>query len=407
MAAHVGPDAAADQIAEALRLEVGAFDAEEGWALAALARRWLRTERRDPTWLLIRLQELQEADFADPEQPGIPLDSPERREVTAVFERLPPEHRAGLFLMPSSRQVALEMLAVSSSDMASDWPALWATGDLRGLARGFAEVVEQGRAEGALAGLALSDSMLLRVHTLLGEHEDAAGSLADALTLLDRLPPDSHAAFQVLAADALASRVRGNEGSAIDASFLDLPATRWAALAIRGSNAVALAHAGDGDGAAAELDRVLVGVERAPGWAINYPLMVCDAIEALWVLERTDQLDIFEANLRTKVLEPDLRYGEVDARWAMGRVAALQGRPDEAREWFAEARRVLAEEEAVALLPAVDHDEALLELRLGAAGDPARFTALVASARAGCAHPAMAPWLDRLDALEARAAVTW
>lgn len=410
LATHVGPDAAADRIAAALRLEVGVFGAlgtEHAWALAAVARRWLDDGRRDPTWLLVRLQELQEADFADPDQPGIPLDSPERREVTAVYDRLPPEHRAGLFLQPSSRQVALKMLSVSSTDMASDWQPMWAAGDLRGLARGFQEGTEQAAAEGALTGLALFHALLLRVHTLLGGYEVAAEALTEGLALLPRLPPDSHATFQVLAAEALASRVRGNAGSAMDASFLDLPATRWAALAIRGSNAVALVHGGDADGAMAELERVLVGVERAPGWAINYPLIVCDAIEALWVLERTDHLDVLEANLRTKVLEPDLRYGEVDARWAMGRVAALRGKPDDARAWFAEARRVLTEEEAVALLPAVDHDEALMEVRLGADGDPVRFAELVATARAACAHPAMAAWLDRLDALEARAAATW
>ncbi|HMQ25228.1 MAG TPA: AAA family ATPase, partial [Acidimicrobiales bacterium] len=407
LAAHVGPDAAADQVAGALRIEVGAFTTQQRWALAVIARRWLDPDRRDATWLLVCLEELEEADFADPEQPGIPLDSPERREATTVFERLAPEHREGLFLMPSSRAVAEEMLAGSQGGMLTDWQPLWAAGHLRELADGFAVLVEQGRAEGGLVGLALGEAMLLRVDTVLGEHEGAAAALAGALALLDRLPPDSHAAFQVLAAEALASRVRGDKGSAIDASFLDLPATRWAALAIRASNATALAHAGDEEGAAAELERVLVGVERAPGWAINYPLIVCDAIEALWVLERTDHLDVLEANLRTKVLEPDLRYGEVDARWAMGRVAALRGKPDDAREWFAAARRVLTEEEAVALLPAVDHDEALMEVRLGADGDPVRFAELVATARAACAHPAMAAWLDRLDALEARAAATW
>ena len=409
LAARVGPDVAADQVASTLALsqEVDAFSAEERWALAAVARRWLHPDRRDATWLQVRLQELQAADFADPDQPGIPLDSPERREANAVFERLAPEDRLNQFLLPSSRAVAEEMLEVSRADMATAWQALWTAGHLRELAEGFAVVVAEGTEEEGLAGLAMAYAMVLRVQTVLGDHDDAARSVAEVLALLDRLPPDSHAAFQVVAAEALASRVRGNAGSALDASFLDLPATRWAALAIRGSNAVALAHAGDGDGAAAELDRVLVGVERAPGWVMNYPLLVCDAIEALWVLERTDHLDAFEANLRTKVLEPDLRYTEVDARWAMGRVAALRGAPGEAREWFAEARRVLTESEAVALLPAVDHDEALMELRLGAAGDPGRFAALVASAREACAHPAMAAWLDRLDALEARAAATW
>jgi hypothetical protein len=44
------------------------------------------------------------------------------------------------------------------------------------------------------------------------------------------------------------------------------------------------------------------------------------------------------------------------------------------------------------------------ELRLGAAGDAAQFASCVAAARGRCTHPAMAAWLPRLDALEARAA---
>ena len=406
LADHVGADAAAEQLAEALRAQ-GALSAEECWALAALAGRWLDPDRRDATWLLVRLHELEAFDFNDPDQPGIPLDSPERREVTEVFDQLSPAERTNLFLLPSTRARAEAMLAVSRTDMLTDWQPLWAAGHLRELADGFSDTVVQWRAEGAVAGLALANAMLLRVCTLVGDHEAASRAQEEALGVLERLPPDSHAAFQVLAAVALSARVRGERTAAMDPDFLDRPATRWAALAIIASNAVAHAHAGDSDAALSALEEVVVGLERAPGWAINYPLMADDAAEVLWLLERQDHLDRIEANLRTKVLAPDLRYGEVDSRWALARLAAVRGVPGEAREWFAEARRVLAEEEAVTLLPAVDHDEALMELRLAAGGDPARFAELVASARAACAHPAMAAWLDRLDALEARAAATW
>lgn len=406
LAEHVGADAAAEQLAEALRAQ-GVLSAEECWALAALARRWLDPERRDATWLVIRLHELEAVDFQDAEQPGIPLDSPERREVNEVFDRLSPADRTNLFLLPSTRARAEAMLAVSRTDMLTDWQPLWAAGHLRELADGFSVAVDQWRAEGAVAGLAMAHAMLIRVCTLVGDHEAAARAQEQALSVLERLPPDSHAAFQVLAAVALSARVRGERTAAMDPAFLDRPATRWAALAIIASNAVAHAHEGDHDAALAALAEVVVGLERAPGWAINYPLLADDAAEVLWLLERQDHLDRIEANLRTKVLEPDIRYGEVDARWALGRLAAVRGAPDEAREWFGEARRVLAEEEAVALLPAVDHDEALMELRLGSGGDHGRFTECLAAARAGCAHPAMSAWLPRLDDLEARAAETW
>ena len=51
----------------------------------------------------------------------------------------------------------------------------------------------------------------------------------------------------------------------------------------------------------------------------------------------------------------------------------------------------------------METDAALMELRLGAAGDRARFEECIASAGARCTHPAMAAWLPQLDDLEARA----
>jgi hypothetical protein len=56
------------------------------------------------------------------------------------------------------------------------------------------------------------------------------------------------------------------------------------------------------------------------------------------------------------------------------------------------------------LLVAVDHDEALMEIRRGAEGDRARVAELITSARAGCTHPSMHPWLARLDQLKRSAA---
>ncbi|MGZ8753402.1 MAG: hypothetical protein ACXW1S_10520 [Acidimicrobiia bacterium] len=51
-----------------------------------------------------------------------------------------------------------------------------------------------------------------------------------------------------------------------------------------------------------------------------------------------------------------------------------------------------------------DHDEAEMELRLGVDGDASRARMLLVGARAGCTHPALAPWIARIDALEARLA---
>lgn len=57
--------------------------------------------------------------------------------------------------------------------------------------------------------------------------------------------------------------------------------------------------------------------------------------------------------------------------------------------------------EVGALLPAIEHDAALAEARAGADGDPERFAAAVEAVRAGCSHPAMARWVERIELLQA------
>ena len=59
------------------------------------------------------------------------------------------------------------------------------------------------------------------------------------------------------------------------------------------------------------------------------------------------------------------------------------------------------------MIVAVDYDAALMELRLGAAGDRQQFDDCIAAVRARCIHPAMAAWVPRVDALESHAATAF
>ena len=67
------------------------------------------------------------------------------------------------------------------------------------------------------------------------------------------------------------------------------------------------------------------------------------------------------------MLGPDFRFPMRDARLSMARLCALQGRYDEATEWFAKAREVLDEQGWRPLRAICDYDEALMYLRRGAA----------------------------------------
>src|SRR5262249_54100761 len=128
------------------------------------------------------------------------------------------------------------------------------------------------------------------------------------------------------------------------------------------------------------LASVLPWIERAPLWADNYPQIVCDAAETLWLTERTDHVDLIERNVRTKVIEPDSRYPMMDGRLALARLCALKQRHDEAIEWFARARTVLDEQGAQPLRAIVDYDEALMYARRSAPGDAERARPLLDAA---------------------------
>jgi hypothetical protein len=85
-----------------------------------------------------------------------------------------------------------------------------------------------------------------------------------------------------------------------------------------------------------------------------------------------------------------------DARLALARLCALDGRADEAHEWFEAARAVLDAQGARPLRAVVDHDEAVLHLR---AGDRAAAEPLAASAATAFTKLGMVGWARRLAAL--------
>src|SRR5262249_56308258 len=91
--AHADGDAAAtDYLAEAamaMSAWAGAGDWRGAWALAAQGLRHVG-ERRDATWVALKSLDILRAEAEEPDYPGHFLETPERREVGRVAERLPP-----------------------------------------------------------------------------------------------------------------------------------------------------------------------------------------------------------------------------------------------------------------------------------------------------------------------------
>src|SRR5207249_6897515 len=120
---------------------------------------------------------------------------------------------------------------------------------------------------------------------------------------------------------------------------------RWVEAPFRAASALLAARLGKVDDALALLATLPPALER--GWILgNYTTIACIAAETLWLVERTDHIATIERAVRDNVVAPDFRYPNVDGRLSLARLDGLQGRYDEAADWFARARAVLEEQGA-------------------------------------------------------------
>jgi hypothetical protein len=81
------------------------------------------------------------------------------------------------------------------------------------------------------------------------------------------------------------------------------------------------------------------------------------------------------------------------------RLCALQGKYDEASDWFAKSRAVLKEQRAKPLRAIADFDEAWMYLRRGGPGDLDRARPLLDVAMQQFSTIGMTGWLKRAQAL--------
>ncbi|MEO7573557.1 MAG: AAA family ATPase, partial [Acidimicrobiales bacterium] len=333
-------DAAADAISDLVILAWLVGDRESAWRLGAVGRAHLRADRRDKTWTRLRKAELQEAEFLDPDHGGLPLDDDVRRELQAVMETLEPEDLEGLEYAPSSRAAAAAFVAKHPS-MRTSVMARWQIGDLAGIVTPAEEARIQAELEGNFDLVVLVNVIEARCLALLGRHDEADAAMRRAAANLQRLPTQSNAAFQYIAAEWLINYVRGATPPATPLVMLtDLaanPDTRWVTFAVVATNAYVAAVAGQPDDALSSAEQALVGIELAPGHAPNYGLIACMPVHALWAINRTDHLETIEANIHAKLLDTGLQYPEVVNQLALAQACALTGRVVEARQWVAQA----------------------------------------------------------------------
>lgn len=394
------PDAAADYLADATRaLTIAGYQrgawrcAERGLSLVAA--------RRDRTWIWLKATDITRRRAEDPDDPGLLTDTPEVLELSAVARDAPltPPERLFLtnYVAPRSRAEALERRL-------RDVAALPCYDD-----QGFAlavlrDGVAQSEREGRHGLLSYYLATLARALISLGDLPAAREAIDRARDIVGRLAYPSTQQLIVLAADN-DLRLALDEGleDMLDASGARGPALapeyHWAMAAVRAATARTCASVGRADQALLLLDGIPRALEAAPPWITIYAKTACDAAATLWLLGKTDHAARVERCLRDKLLPTGLRDYLREVRVSLGQMCALQGRHDEARAWFADARRILDRAGARTLRGIVDYDEALMVARQGSGGDAAAGLALARAALEQFRPLGMTGWARRATAL--------
>jgi class 3 adenylate cyclase/tetratricopeptide (TPR) repeat protein len=390
-----GKEAAGDYLSVAAYTCALAAGTSAAWELAQIGLGY--AEPGSIAWArLVSLDHERQA-AEDRDHPGIPLDTPERREAARLLRaaRLDPLAPGPMEAVFDSREEAL-----TSSNLIV--LSLWAGEYVRCLPR-LKAAAEEAESLGRLPRAARAWSAAATSHAALGRLAEARAALEKAHDVMVRL--GSPVVFVLVARECLsAAEDEGWEELAAMVGPLIAREDRslaWAIGLVSAFATRAAAHRGHVDEALGFLGLLVSWLERAPAWTPGFPAMASDAAEALWLLGRLDHIVTIERALE-KVVAAGFHFPMVDARLALARCCALRRRHDEASEWFAEARSVLAGLGCRPLLAVCDHDEALMYGRRRAPGDAERARGLLHSARRQFQALGMTGWIRRADRLASR-----
>jgi tetratricopeptide (TPR) repeat protein len=385
IASTEGTAAAADYLGEATINLADAGSLHSAFKVAREGMRYIG-ERRDLTWLRLASYDVLRREEEDAEYPGIPLDRPERREMSVLARSLSPADLKGIMLL--FPQVHEEPRSPEISFMSN----------FRGSLAEMEELATDCERQGLTNSAAYYFTGAARCRLALGDIQAAEQAYAHAVALRDRLLVSARTTLG-FGAYRFERCAVANEGWADVLSNSGTNAGQpnaehlYAFAAIRAGAAVILARLGQAEAALQMVAGLRAALDRGPAWAQIYPAVACNAAATLWCAGRVDYAECVERNLLEKVIAPDSRFPMVDGRLALAQVCALQRRYDEAVEWFARARGVLDEQGARPLRAIVDYDEALMYVRRGDPGDVKRAAPLLDGALAQFRDIGMPGWI--------------
>ncbi|WP_300019434.1 AAA family ATPase [Pseudonocardia sp.] len=375
------------------------------WSLAPAALTAL--DGSDPvTWAALTLLDLDRREASDPDHPGIPLDLPGRRRALRVL--LGSGRLAGRGDLARYAVAAVYGSRAAIPAEAADDPtvAAFLVGDYAAAVPLFERDAAAAEAAGQLALEVYCRAGAARCRVALGDLGGGAEVVAHVRGLVARLPglgPGWQLLHHEGAEDALTmARDVGWPERLADFARWRVPAPdrHWGSAAIDAISARAEARMQHGAAALGLLARPVRALRAAPAWAPNYGRTACEVAEVLWLLDRRDHLSVVERALRERALPADFRFPMTDARHALARLCALDGRRDEAHRWFDAARAVLDGQAARPLRAVVDHDEGLMHTR---SGDHGRAAPLLDAAAVAFARLGMPGWSRRVAAARAAA----
>jgi DNA-binding SARP family transcriptional activator len=388
-----GNPAAADYLADAMYTCAMAGASTRAWELAR--RGLLYSDKHDLTWARLSAFDDERRAAENPDHPGIPIDSPERREAAEIIRQAPrdPMGPAPMEAVYDTREEALQSTNLTVL-------TYWA-GDYRRALPLYEAETAQAETLGRWARAARGWAYITALRVNLGDISGAQASVEHGETLTARL---GRPMPQLMNAKYALSWVLDSGWDQLAAALEPFgastdPGLAWARGGVYAMKARMFAWLGRRGDALDHVRNLVPWLERAPAWTNVFPFIACCAADSLWLLERTDDAEVVEQALRDKVLRPDFRNPNVDGRLSMAHLCALTGRHHEAASWFADARRVLTDQGALPLLAVCDHDEALIHLRRG---DPEQAAPFLDAAHRQFATLGMTAWARRTEDLGLR-----
>jgi hypothetical protein len=388
-------------IAEVATVLATAGSTTHAWQLAATAiGSATGPDGDDPqSWAALTLLDLDRREAADPTHPGMQLDLPGRRAALRILHESGRLVRRGDLARYAVAAIHGRRDRIPAEAAADPTVAAFLLGDYAGAVPLFTREADDAEAHGQLAWAVYCRAGQARCQVALGDLADAVTALEHTRQLVARLS-GLPLGWQLLhhqgAEDALAMALDEGWSERMDAFapwMAPGPDRHWGSAGIASIGARAQARIGHVDAALPLLARPIRALSLAPAWAPNYTRTACEVAETLWLLNRRDHLAVVERAIRDKALPADFRFPMTDARLALARLCALDGRTGDARRWFDTARTVLDAQGARPLRAVVDHDEALMHLR---AGDEVAAAPYVAAAGAAFDRLGMTGWSRRL-----------